>query len=153
MLRLLVFLVLAFAAGTATADVGVFDQVDREPVMAAPPAAADCAAAPATCSWERAFGGPFEDRAYGIAALACGGFVVAANTRSPATGHDDACLLHLDDTGAIRWERVLGGGLWDRAMAIQAVPGGGFVLAGTTTTQGFGYEDVWVLCVDANGRL
>ena len=59
----------------------------------------------------------------------------------------------LDDTGAIRWERVFGGGLWDRAMAIQAVPGGGFVLAGTTTTQGFGYEDVWVLRVDANGRL
>lgn len=102
--------------------------------------------------WERVIGGPRVDSAWGVV-TAGDGFLVLAATQSWGAGSDDTWLLRLDDTGTVRWERLLGGALWDRAMAIQPVPGGGFVLAGTTTTKGFGYEDVWVLRIDADGRL
>lgn len=150
MLRSLVFVVFALAAGAATADVGVFDQVDRDQIMTAPPPGADCAAPPAPCSWERAFGGQLEDKAYGIAALAGGGFIVAANTRSPATGHDDAWVLRLAPDARVVWERRFG-----RAEAEQlygVVPAGdGVIVAGHTRSVGMGESDLWLVRLDGDG--
>ena len=55
--------------------------------------------------------------------------------------------------GAVRWQRTYGGELWDWPGQVAVRPDGGLLMAGYTTSLGAGYEDVWVLRLDAEGRL
>ena len=103
--------------------------------------------------WTRTLGGPMGDTPWSLAALADGGVVVAASTQSRGAGSADAWLLNLDRDGAVRWQRTYGGELWDWPGQIAVRPDGGLLMAGYTTSLGAGYEDVWVLRLDAEGRL
>jgi hypothetical protein len=103
--------------------------------------------------WTRTLGGPMADTPWSLAALADGGVVVAASTQSQGAGSADAWLLNLDRDGAVRWQRTYGGELWDWPGQIAVRPDGGLLMAGYTTSLGAGYEDVWVLRLDAEGRL
>ncbi len=102
--------------------------------------------------WQRVLGGDGNDAAWGAVAVA-DGLLVGAATESRGAGSTDAWLIRLDGAGAVLWERTHGGALWDRPTALAATPDGGFVVAGYTTSAGAGYEDFWLLRVDAEGRL
>lgn len=110
-------------------------------------------AADGTVLWDRAFGGPRNDSAWGLVAGEGGGVVVSGATESQGAGSTDAWLFALDGAGTLRWERHYGGALWDRPMGLTRAADGGLLVAGTTTTMGAGYEDFWVLRLDAEGRL
>ena len=58
-----------------------------------------------------------------------------------------------DPNGRCTWERTYGGKLWDRPTAVASIPGGGIFLLGSTTSRGSGYEDFWLLRLDARGRF
>jgi hypothetical protein len=103
--------------------------------------------------WTRTLGGPSADTPWSLAALPDGGVVVAASTQSQGAGSADAWLLNLDGDGAVRWQRTYGGELWDWPGQVGVRPDGGLLMAGYTTSLGAGYEDVWVLRLDAQGRL
>ncbi|MBK1671571.1 hypothetical protein CKO28_26600 [Rhodovibrio sodomensis] len=103
--------------------------------------------------WTRTLGGPSADTPWSLAPLADGGVVVAASTQSYGAGSADAWLLNVDDNGAVRWQRTYGGELWDWPGQVAVRPDGGLLMAGYTTSLGAGYEDVWVLRLDAQGRL
>jgi hypothetical protein len=104
--------------------------------------------------WTRTYGGGSADTPWSLAALPDGGAVVAASTQSHGAGSADAWLLNVDTQGAVRWQRTYGGELWDWPGQVALAPdGGGYLLAGYTTSLGAGYEDVWVLRLDAYGRL
>lgn len=103
--------------------------------------------------WDRVYGGEEDDRARAIAPTGDGGFLVVGHTRSSGAGQDDAWVLHLDAAGAILWERLYGGALWDWPAALAILSDGGIGLAGYTTTIGAGYEDFWLLRLDEAGRL
>jgi len=101
--------------------------------------------------WQRLLGGDGNDGAWGAVA-ADGGLLIGAATESWGAGSTDAWILRLDGAGAVLWERLYGGALWDRPTAVTAIAGG-FVVAGYTTTSGAGFEDYWLLRLDAEGRL
>ena len=97
-----------------------------------------------TVRWERVLGGPARDNAWAITPRAAGGVIVAAATSSQGAGSADAWLIAVDALGDIVWERVVGGPKWDKPLALSRGVDGGLVIAGTTTTNGAGYEDYWV---------
>ncbi|NBB82013.1 MAG: hypothetical protein GVY28_01260 [Alphaproteobacteria bacterium] len=102
--------------------------------------------------WESRFGGPGMDNAWGIA-HAGDGVVVAGATASQGAGSTDAWLLGVDGDGAMAWEAVHGGALWDRPTAIARHRDGRLLVVGVTTSRGAGYEDWWMLALDAEGRF
>jgi hypothetical protein len=104
-------------------------------------------------TWERTAGGPRPDTPWAVSALPGGGAIVAASTQSRGAGSADAWLLRLTDAGEVAWERTYGGVLWDWPGAALAADGGGLLIAGYTTSRGAGYEDGWVLRLDADGHL
>ena len=106
-----------------------------------------------TTDWTRTLGGDGADTPWSLAALGDGGLVVAASTQSRGAGSADAWLLNLDRDGAVRWQRTYGGELWDWPGQVAVRPDGSLLMAGYTTSLGAGYEDVWVLRLDADGRL
>lgn len=51
------------------------------------------------------------------------------------------------------WERTHGGPKWDHPSALLEMPEGGMLIAGHTASKGAGFEDGWLLRLDAEGRF
>ena len=107
----------------------------------------------ASASWDSAFGGEQDDKAYGLLVTADGGLVVAGVTASMGAGERDAWVFKLDGKGSVVWDRTYGGERNDEAYAIAAASGGGFVVAGTTESSGQGARDGWIFRIDGSGKL
>lgn len=132
--------------------------------------------------WQHPLGGSEHDEARAIRQTADGGYIVAGYTYSsdgdvsgwhPGTIYGvprtDAWVVRLDASGAIAWQKCLGGSGYDRAWDVLQTADGGFVVAGSTSTENDGdveghhhggdeyysweNDDAWVVRLDAAGTL
>ncbi len=107
-------------------------------------------------AWSKNYGGPQEDRAFGIAE-ADDGYLIAGFTASPSGdvsnnyGIKDGWLIKLDDNGNLIWENNFGGSQDDRFYTAGIVPGQGFFAAGSSRSADTdlpannGQLDLWVI--------
>lgn len=102
--------------------------------------------------WSRTFGGAEYDSARAITALPDGGALVTGSTRSSGAGRLDMYLVRVDGDGRELWTRTYGGVEPDEARAIAALPDGGALVAGSTSSSGAGKRDMYLVRVDAVGR-
>jgi hypothetical protein len=103
-------------------------------------------------AWQRLLGSPEEERrGRAIAALPDGGVAVAVEVLRD--GHRSLRVARLAADGSVTWERSFGGAGQDTARGIAATADGGLVVVGSTTTQGAGKTNVWILRLDADGKL
>lgn len=101
--------------------------------------------------WQRAYGGADDDRAYGIALAADGGYVVTGETQSLGGGsYYDAFVMKLDADGNIAWQRLFGGKYNDVGKAVEATGDGGYVVAGYGARP---LDQAWLLKLDGNGAV
>ncbi|MEZ4269721.1 MAG: hypothetical protein R3F39_25460 [Myxococcota bacterium] len=77
--------------------------------------------------------------------------VLAVTWQSPNAA-DDVLLVALDDAGGVAWTRRYGGLLDDRVSDVVASPGGGLIVAGSSSTVSTDF-DGWVLRLDADGLV
>ena len=81
-----------------------------------------------------------------------GGFIVAA-----ATDTADIWLIKLGDTGAVAWQRALGGpgAEWfsTRPDSLDKTEDGGYIVGGATRSFGSSLSDAWVLKLNSEGSL
>ncbi|MBK6542526.1 MAG: T9SS type A sorting domain-containing protein [Flavobacteriales bacterium] len=115
--------------------------------------------------WERAVGGSGSDYTADVEQTIDGGYIAAGSTHSNNGdvsgnhGGDDLWVVKLDATGALIWQKPLGGSLDDRAYSIEQTSDGGYVAAGYTTSNNgdvtgyHGGDDMWVVKLDASGTL
>ncbi|MDP4220668.1 MAG: T9SS type A sorting domain-containing protein [Bacteroidota bacterium] len=119
--------------------------------------------------WKECLGGGNADYFYSIIQSNDGGFVVAGSTQSNdgdvsglhgAVGLDqDAWIVKLDANGKIEWQRCFGGSIGDQAFSIVQTSDGGYVFAGSTSsndgdasaTKGNG--DIWVVKLNSGGAI
>ena len=117
-----------------------------------------------TLEWQKALGGLGWDYAYSIQPTPDGGYIVAGftdYTNGDATGNygNDAWVVKLSATGALEWQKALGGTSDDSASSIQLTPDGGYIMAGyTASTDGdvtgnHGSNDAWVVKLSSTGSL
>ncbi|KOS07246.1 hypothetical protein AM493_15280 [Flavobacterium akiainvivens] len=111
--------------------------------------------------WKHSYGGSGHDGLAAIEPLPEGGYIVAGYTDStdgtvtePIVGMQDAWLLKTDNTGAILWQKTIGGLYADMPNDIALTPDGGFVIAGTNNNPGssHGY-DFLIMKTDSEGTL
>jgi len=86
-----------------------------------------------------------------------GGYVIAGETYSFGTGssdvYSDVYVIKLDANGNLQWTKTIGGKYHDLGHSIIQTSDGGYAIAGSTISFGAGWEDVYVVKLDANGNL
>ena len=117
---------------------------------------------------EQTFGGTRIEVDPSIRPTPDGGYVIAGVTTSPPSGNKtsplpgggvDSWLVRLDRNGGKLWDRSFGGSGDEQRAAVDSTADGGFVMAitspspasGNKTSEGFGWDDIWVVRTDAAG--
>jgi hypothetical protein len=117
--------------------------------------------------WQKCLGGQDHDGAYSIIQTSDGGFAVAGWTYSTDGdvsgnhGDVDAWVVKLSSSGAVQWQKCLGGTNIDLANTIIQTSDGGFVMAGFTFSNdgdvsgihGPGLADIWVVKLNSSGAV
>jgi hypothetical protein len=118
--------------------------------------------------WDRSFGGSGVEALYHVERLQDGGFLLTGASTSPddgnktttSVGEYDAWVIRVNASGEILWQRSFGGIYSDYLNVGRELPDGGFLLAGRSdspvsankTAANYGFEDVWIVRLDAGGN-
>jgi len=102
-------------------------------------------------SWQFRYDCRQSDSFTDVCVLSDGTYFVTGATATPhVTEYDIWCLL-LGPSGNILWQKTYGGAAREAAESGRALPGGGFVVLGTTSSP---YpHDLWCLRLDASGNI
>lgn len=115
--------------------------------------------------WQKTFGGTGDEYFNQTIETADGNYLSVGRTFSnngdvnQLIGYADVWAVKYDLSGNIIWEKTFGGTDFEEAQGVVAVPGGGYVIAGTSTsnnvdvTGNHGSGDIWVLAIDELGNL
>jgi len=102
--------------------------------------------------WTKTIGGPGGEAGFSLIQTSDGGYAIAGATTSFGAGGLDVYVVKLDANGNLQWTTTIGGKGWDVGFSLIQTSDGGYAIAGTTTSFGAGYTDVYVVKLDANGK-
>ena len=78
------------------------------------------------------------------------GFLLAGKYRN---GDKDVFIIKTDSTGNFQWSKTFGSTGFDIGYVGKQTNDGGYVIVGSTTSQGAGQEDIYVIKTDASGKI
>lgn len=116
-------------------------------------------------AWQRPLGGTGGDVCYSIQQTTDGGYIVSGSSYSydgDATsnhGNGDCWIVKLNDTGAIQWQKNIGGTNVEWGYSIQQTTDGGYIVAGSSrsndgdVTNNHGNQDNWVVKLNDAGNI
>ena len=124
--------------------------------------------APLSKHWDRTFGGNDDETFTRIVQTSDSGFLLCGYTRSSASGDvsqnsqggTDFWIVKTDSLGLKLWDKRFGGSFQERIAGVAVNPGGGYTLAGFTTSDQsgdvsqvtHGSMDFWLVEIDAAGN-
>jgi Ricin-type beta-trefoil lectin domain-like/PA14 domain/Secretion system C-terminal sorting domain len=98
-----------------------------------------------TVQWQKLLGGNNTDNGVAIKQTTDGGYILAAKTLSSNSGDvglnhggNDYWIAKLGTTGAIQWQKTLGGSNEESVSDIQLTADGGYIVSGTTNSSNTG---------------
>ena len=115
--------------------------------------------------WQKCLGGTINENANYIEVTPDGGYILAGYSSSNDGdvsgnhGYYDAWLVKLANTGAIQWQKSIGGSYYDYANSIKPTSDGGYIMAGYTlsndgnATGNHGLSDAWVVKLSSTGNV
>jgi uncharacterized delta-60 repeat protein len=101
--------------------------------------------------WDKIYGGGESDVLHAVTPTRDGGFVVAGETKSFDSKHKDIDIIKYSKNGKQVWHKIFGFDSKEWANDIIKITGGGYLLAGTTKSFGFGKFDFYLLEIDSKG--
>ena len=117
--------------------------------------------------WEKSYGGKHAEYLYDAIPTPDYGFILAGSSISGKNGNKeeknkgdlDYWLWKMDEHGNLDWQKSFGGNKVDLLQSIRLTHDGGFILAGTSSSNkgldkkedSKGQEDFWVIKLDAKG--
>lgn len=118
--------------------------------------------------WEKSYGGKHSEYLFDAQATADYGFILAGSSLSNKTGNKsdnnngdlDYWVWKMDEKGELDWQKSFGGSGFDLLNSIKITRDGGFILAGTSSSNADfqkkenckGITDFWVIKLDAKGE-
>ncbi|SMC63161.1 hypothetical protein [Moheibacter sediminis] len=114
-------------------------------------------------------GGSSSDQGNFVQQTSDGGYIVAGNSESTASGDisgtnnggPDAWIVKLDASGEVEWDKMIGGSDYDDIYFIQQTSDGGYIMTGGSQSSASGdivdtsngYLDSWIIKLDASGNI
>jgi len=105
-----------------------------------------------TVQWQRILGGTLTDQALSITTDGSGNVYISGQTNSQGAGSVDALIAKYDSTGAIQWQRILGGASAEFGRAIVSDSSGNVYFTGSTTS-GTSPSDVIIAKYNTSGTI
>lgn len=119
--------------------------------------------------WDKTFGGDIFDELTSIVPASDGGYLLAGYSFSsvsgdrtaPGKGSEDYWIVKIDSQGNKLWDKAFGGNGVDRLSSAISVPGGGYLLGGTSQSNASGDKsqnnnggvtDYWIVRIDDQGN-
>ncbi|QBA19972.1 T9SS type A sorting domain-containing protein [Chryseobacterium indologenes] len=115
--------------------------------------------------WQKTLGGSNVDDAQSIRQTTDGGYIIAGSSNSGDGdisgnhGNYDYWIVKLDSNGNMQWQKSLGGSSVDMAQSIQQTSEGGYIVAGSSSSNdgdvsgNHGEADYWIVKLDINGNI
>ncbi|WP_330743897.1 T9SS type A sorting domain-containing protein [Chryseobacterium sp. CP-77] len=115
--------------------------------------------------WQKTLGGSNVDDAQSIRQTTDGGYIIAGSSNSGDGdisgnhGNYDYWIVKLDSNGNMQWQKSLGGNSVDMAQSIQQTSEGGYIVAGSSSSNdgdvsgNHGGGDYWIVKLDINGNI
>ena len=113
----------------------------------------------------KTLGGSNVDDAQSIRQTTDGGYIIAGSSNSGDGdisgnhGNYDYWIVKLDSNGNMQWQKSLGGSSMDMAQSIQQTSEGGYIVAGSSSSNdgdvsgNHGGGDYWIVKLDINGNI
>ncbi|MBN2226087.1 MAG: T9SS type A sorting domain-containing protein [candidate division Zixibacteria bacterium] len=101
--------------------------------------------------WTNTYGSTDAELGYDVLATSDGGFVLLGSTRSYGAGGKDVYLVKIDSAGTMLWQKTFGGSGNDEGRSIRETSDDGFIICGTTSSFGSGYDDLYFVRTDSVG--
>lgn len=118
--------------------------------------------------WEKSYGGTHAEYLFDAQPTADYGFILAGSSLSDKSGNKtdnnngdlDYWVWKMDEKGEFEWQKSFGGSGFDLLQSIKNTRDGGFILAGTSSSNADfqkkdsckGVTDFWVIKLDAKGE-
>ncbi len=118
-----------------------------------------------TIAWQKCLGGPGDDFAQKIRLTSDGGYVVigySAQVGGDVTSNQGECdfwVVKLNQSGAILWQKSMGGSANDMGMSIEQTSEGGYIATGQSmssngnVTGAHGGYDYWTVKLNSSGSI
>ncbi|HZE86514.1 MAG TPA: gliding motility-associated C-terminal domain-containing protein [Puia sp.] len=120
--------------------------------------------------WQKTIGGSLDDQCFSVKATPDGGCIAVGNTASSDGdivgyhgGVFDYLVVKFSSTGAVQWQKTLGGSQSEQAWSVQLTTDGGYIIAGVSNSndgdvsgnhQPIGAaSDFWVVKLGSGGNL
>lgn len=102
--------------------------------------------------WNKTFGGADWDYGYSVHQTSDGGYVLTGYTESFGRDWSDIWLIKADSLGNEEWSQTFGNREYDYGHSAQQTSDGGYIAVGVTRAFYPGFEDVWLIKTDGEGR-
>jgi hypothetical protein len=102
-------------------------------------------------TWSKTYGGSGIEEAYSVQQTSDGGYILGGTTRSYGAGGEDAYLVKTDPSGGLVWQNYFGGSGDDKVNSVTQTADGEYLFAGSTTSYGAGFSDVYLVKVTQSG--
>lgn len=103
--------------------------------------------------WTRVYGTSSADYSYSVAEASDGSIYVAGYTSYGGLGSNDCFVVKLNSSGAVQWNRVLGGGSTDVCFNVITDSNGDVYLSGYSNSFAGGYEGLYVVKLNSAGTV
>lgn len=103
--------------------------------------------------YTKTFGGAQKDEAYSVTSANDGGYVLAGMSESfKKAGFPRLYVVKTDSDGDCVWSKTYGQDKYDVASSVIKASDDGYIICGTTTSSGYGMQDVLLLKLDDRGN-
>ncbi len=101
--------------------------------------------------WTKTYGGTSSEWGSSVQECAGGDFIIVGETKSFGTGNYDVYLIRTNADGDTLWTKTYGGTDYDYGYSVQECAGGGFIIAGETSSFGADSSDVYLIRTNTDG--
>lgn len=106
-----------------------------------------------TLLWDKTFGGKNGDIGYAVKQTSDNGFILTGYTWTESEGKSDVWLIKTDSMGNEEWNTTIGGNESDIGYDVEQTSDGGYIILGSTASEGKGNEDVYLIKTDDTGEV